>query len=284
MGHYLKFWGTRGSCAVSGPQYKRFGGNSSCLEIRYGGTLAILDAGTGILPLGSQLLTENITQIHLFLSHLHWDHVIGFPFFKPIYKPHVQVTVYGPQGPGRSLKELFGQIFSEEFFPVGMDPLPAKLEFRSLHPGEPVLLGDLAIDVHPVCHPYATHCFRIKTPCETIGYVTDNEIQLPFQQSEHQSLIDFFKRCGLFIHEVQYSREEIAFHEGWGHSSPMGVVSLVQHIEPVRWIVTHHDPDHSDRDLKQLCRMTKRLLRETRTRCPVEWTFDGAVIELENPS
>lgn len=277
MGKFLKFWGTRGSCPVSGAQFKQFGGNTSCLEIRYGDQIAIFDAGTGILPLGNQLLKEGIRKFHLFFSHLHWDHLIGFPFFKPLYRPDVEIEIFAPQGKGRTPKELLHQLFAEEFFPVQLSDLPAKIQFYALEPKDPIALGHLIIESHPAQHVYATYCFKVTTPKEVIGYVSDNEVKVPAEES----FIDFFRGCDLLIHEMQYSEEEHRERIGWGHSSPHGILPLIEKIQPRRWIVTHHDPDHSDRDLKQFCRKIKKLLKENRMSCPVEWIHDEAVIDLQ---
>lgn len=268
MGHYLKFWGTRGSCPVSGPQYSHFGGNTSCLEIRYGEALAIIDAGTGILPLGNRLLEEGVRTIHLFFSHMHWDHLIGFPFFKPLYRPDVEIQIHVPEGRGRSPKELFEELFAEEFFPVRFADLPAGISF---HPMEKVRLGDLTIEPHLAHHVYTTYCFKITTPLETIGYATDNEVEA----HSGRELARFFCGCDLFVHEMQYTEEEHLGRKGWGHSSPKEVLPFVEEVAPKRWIVTHHDPDHTDADLKAFYEETRKKVS-----CPVEWIHDGATIEL----
>ncbi len=269
MEHYLKFWGTRGSCPVSGPQYSHFGGNTSCLEVRYGEDLAIIDAGTGILPLGNQLMEEGVRRIHLFFSHMHWDHLIGFPFFKPLYCPDVEIRIHAPQGKGRSPKELFEQLFAEEFFPVKLADLPARISF---HPMETVRVGNLTVECHLAHHVYTTYCFKITTPRETIGYASDNEVEA----HSRGGLVGFFRESDLLIHEMQYTEEEHLGRRGWGHSSAKEVMPFIAEIGPKRWIVTHHDPCHTDADLRRLSEETR-----LKTRCPVEWIYDGAVIELK---
>ncbi len=280
MGQYLKFWGTRGSCPVSGPQYQQFGGNTSCLELRYGDSLIIFDAGTGIRPLGNQLIEEGIRKIHLFFSHLHWDHILGFPFFLPAYQNDVEITIWAPHGSARAPEALFKELFAEEFFPVRLDQLDARLTFRTIRENEPVSIGALHIDFLPACHPYETFCFKIKTPRQVIGYVTDNELTSPFHPKDHVRLIEFFRHCDLFIHEAQYTSEEHMEKSGWGHSSSLGVLSLVEQIFPGKWLVIHHDPNHTDADLLSFCKEMKELLHKKRIDCLVEWVGDGTVMEL----
>lgn len=272
MRHFLKFWGTRGSCPVSGPEFMQFGGNTSCLEIRYGDALAILDAGTGILPLGNQLKKEGIRKVHIFLSHMHWDHLIGFPFFKPLYNPDVEITISAPQGKGRTPQELLEQVFAAEFFPVKWTHLPAKIDFCPIEPQRSIQLGDLSIDCHFAHHVYATYCFKVSTPKESICYALDNEVLPPYDES----LIALFQGCDFLIHEMQYTEKEHLNRKGWGHSSPSGVLPFIERVRPVRWIVSHHDPDHTDSDLKRFCEETRM-----KTSCPVEWTYDGAMIPLK---
>ena len=128
----IKFWGTRGSNAVSGSEYIRFGGNTVCLEVRHGEDLLIIDAGTGIRPLGKMIDTNVHKTIHIFLSHTHWDHVTGFPFFDPIYDPDVQIVVWSPVGFEKSTRELFTEMLAYSYFPVRLEDIRAKISFNDL--------------------------------------------------------------------------------------------------------------------------------------------------------
>ncbi len=275
MKKYLKFWGTRGSCAVSGAEYLHYGGNTCCLEVRYDDAFLIIDAGTGIRPLGNTLLHHK--KIDLFLSHTHWDHLIGFPFFEPIYRKDVHITVWAPEGPGRKCRELFDQLLAKEFFPVHLDEIQAQLQFKPIFEKKPLQVGPLTLDFHTTIHPGLTLCFKIKTPKQTISYVTDNEIDVDSQAS----FIDFHKGSDLFIHEAQYTPEEYMHKKGWGHSSLSRAVSLIQKVHPGRWIVTHHDPKHTDHDLSALHTRARKLLAESHNSCPIDWATDGHTITLD---
>ena len=230
----------------------------------------VLDAGTGIRPLGETLKEEK--KIDLLLSHMHWDHLIGFPFFEPIYRKGVEITIWAPQGDGRSIHDLFDQLLGKEFFPIHLDQIQAKIEFKIIEEKKPIQIGPLNFDFHHTCHPGLTFCFRIKTHHQTIGYVTDNEIKL----NEQQSFIDFHKNSDVFIHEAQYSPEEYTNKAGWGHSSIDNAANLVNQIKPGRWLVTHHDPKHTDEDIAAL----ENLAKTNPLPCPVEWIRYGHVFIL----
>lgn len=267
MTNYLKFWGTRGSCPVAGPEYVHFGGNTPSLELRYENQLIIFDSGTGIRPLGFTL--KNETKINLFISHFHWDHILGFPFFRPLYREGVEIHIWSPQ---RNARELFNQIFAKEFFPVHIEEVKAKLSFHTIEAHQPIQMGPLSIDFHPTRHPGQTLCFKINTPTTKIGYVTDNEINL----KEQKSFINFHKEVDLFIHEAQYSQSEYEKRIGWGHSSLASVLELIEHVRPKKWLVTHHDPRHTDDDLRAL----EQLAQSTPLPCSVEWITDGQIVLL----
>lgn len=285
---FLKFWGTRGSCPVSGPGYKRFGGNTCCLEVCYGNSHLIIDAGTGIRPLGEKLSRK---KIDLFFGHTHWDHIIGLPFFAPLYQAGVEMTIWSPESE-KSCKEIFRSIFASELFPVSFDEVYARIDFRTTHPKTPVLIGgELSVDFHGTHHPGGALCFKIKTPRQTIGYVTDNEIfrgyhgtseEIPLEVLEPSlSLIEFLAECDFLIHEAQYSAEEYLHKEGWGHSSIDNAIFLIEKANISNWLVTHHDPKHGDRELNSFAKQAKKILKERRVRCRVKWAIDGEEVVLQ---
>ncbi len=289
--NYCKFWGTRGSCAVSGESFQKFGGNSSALEIRYGDTIAIIDAGTGIRPLGQELLKQKVRRIELFLSHTHWDHLIGFPFFDPIYEPGVHITVWAPPNIGRTNKELFSDLLAPEFFPVRFDQVQATLEFKTIQQKTPVAVGPLEFDFHITNHPGITFAFNIKTPHQTISYCTDNELLQGYHDDPenapeeltqlHQSLIEFLKGTDILIHEAQYTPEEYRLKVGWGHSSTVNACYLVKRTQASQWLVTHHDPSHTDEDLKVLEGELNHYLKKQQIPCAAQWIGDGYVLPLK---
>lgn len=289
---YIKFWGTRGSNPVSGPEYIRFGGNTACLEVCHGSDRIIIDAGTGIRPLGQILDAEKVKTLHLFLSHTHWDHITGFPFFAPIYQPDVQLVIWSPIGFEKSTKDLFTEMLAYAYFPVRLEDIKAKISFNDLREGQPVSIGDITIDSHYAFHPGATLCFKIHVAGKTFGYATDNEMFLGYHGNpnainkesllikSHQNIIDFFKHCDFLVHEAQFTPSEYQRRVGWGHCSISNAALLCKFAEIKQWIFTHHDPTHTDEQLLAKLQLHKDILADCHIPCEVHSAFDGMTIPL----
>lgn len=289
---YIKFWGSRGSNPVSGSEYMRFGGNTSCLEIRKDDEMIIFDAGTGIRPLGDTIDTTQCKTIHLFLSHTHWDHVTGFPFFAPLYSPDVQVIIWSPVGFEKSTRELFTDMLAYAYFPVRLEDIQAKLIFNDLRDGYPVSIGNITIHSSYAYHPGATLCFKINVAGKTFGYATDNEMFLGYHGNpnaigidhplikSHQHIIDFFKHCDFLIHEAQYTPLEYQRRVGWGHSSISNATLLCKYAEITEWVITHHDPKHTDNDLLEKLELHRDILNDCDMHCHIRMAFDKMKISI----
>jgi len=289
---YLRFWGTRGSNPVAGAEYVRYGGNTSCLEVRQGDDIIVIDAGTGIRQLGDTLKIEDGQTIHLFISHTHWDHITGFPFFTPLYKKTCNVVVWAPVGFEKSTKELFTSMLAYAYFPVRLDEMKAKVTFKELRDDRPVSIGNLVIDCHFTNHPGPTVGFKIKSKDKTVGYITDNEVLLGYHGhpngihrkhpllEPHLGLIDFLKDCDLLIHEAQYFPEEYYRKTGWGHSSIPNATVLLKYTGVKEWLVTHHDPNHKDHDLQVKLQLHNDIIKECGLDIKVDIAYDGLMIPL----
>jgi len=293
---YLKFWGTRGSNPVSGPDYVRFGGNTSCLEVRFGKDLIIFDAGTGIRSLGALFKEEAPKDIHIVLSHFHFDHLSGFPFFAPIYNPACTIHVWAPIGYEKLAREIFAEMLTYALFPVRLEDMKAKVLFKDIQEGVPFTVGPITINSHYAYHPGATLCFKIACGNRRFGYVTDNEFLLGFHGNPdrlskkhrllapYQSLIAFFKGCDMMIHEAQYTPSEYQHKVGWGHSSVANAAFLLKLIDVPNWIITHHDPKHTDSDLFKKIQLHYEILHDLSVECTARLAFDGLVLPLEEKS
>lgn len=289
---YIKFWGTRGSNPVSGAKYVRYGGNTSCLEVHHKDDLVIIDAGSGIRPLGETISLSKAKTIHLFIGHTHWDHITGFPFFNPIYNKHCHLCIWAPIGYEKTVKELFTDMLAYAYFPVRLDDIEAKLTFKDIIEGQTVTVGDISITSHYAYHPGPTMCFKIRAGNKTFGYATDNEVLMGYHGDPNaigqdhkllenlQSMVKFFKDCDFLVHEAQYTNVEYQKKVGWGHSSVSNASVLIKYCDIKEWIVTHHDPTHTDEQLEKKAQLHKDVLEDAHIHCQVQMANDGLVIPL----
>ena len=275
---YFRLWGTRGSIPVSGPDYIRHGGNTSCMEIGCGDDRIIFDAGSGIRELGLSVMSDPPRKIHLFITHTHWDHIQGFPFFLPSFVSGFEIDVYAPPHADKDIESIFRGQLDRAYFPIQMDDMQAKFEFKILG-DETVQIGDVKIDWEYTLHPGATVGYRVDIKGKTLAYIPDNEFlkgylgppdQAPEQavDSVHAQLLKLLNGVDVLIHEAQYTSEEYADKIGWGHSSVANACILAKLAEVGRWIAIHHDPTHSDEFLQGKLNLTRQVLRDLG--CPIE--------------
>lgn len=282
MMRYLNFLGTRGSCPVSGKEFQKYGGNSSCLEVVYDDTSFIIDAGTGIFHLNSKFL-KNQEEIHLFLGHFHLDHLIGLPFFTPVFEKERLIHFWLPAKNQETGKDLLDHFFSSQFFPGGLDQMKANFRFLPAFEDIPVKMKELSIHFCQMQHPGLTYGFKIITPHQTIGYATDNEfMKIEDKLSlQDQKIIDFFQGTDLLIHEAQFFDEEYLEKQGWGHSSISKALHLVRKINPKKWLVVHHDPNHDDATLDAMEKIAKTKAQEMGFQGSIAWIFDHHIETLQ---
>lgn len=292
MTSYFKFWGTRGSVPVSGPEYYRYGGNTPCLEVRDGKDLVIIDAGTGIRGLGQEVLNTDITDIHLFISHTHWDHIIGFPFFYPVHDKRYKIHIYAARGFRKSVQELFMGMLDHDYFPVQLDEMHAEFIFHDITGKEPVTIGQIQVYNHYATHPGATLCFKFKTPNKSVGYATDNEVFIGYHGNPndvdenhylaelYRGMIEFYSDCEIMIHEAQYSPEEYRNKVGWGHSSMSNAALFMKLCRTKEWMITHHDPEHTDQIVLERLQLQRDILRDCNIPCRVFMAWDGLSLPL----
>ncbi len=287
--YYL--WGTRGSIPVTEPQYIRHGGNTSCMDLTVGDEYIIFDAGSGIRNLGQVLLAHGPRRVHLFITHTHWDHIQGFPFFAPAFAPGFEITIYGERGFGKDLESLFRGQLDRDYFPVQMEDMRAKLDFRYLG-SEPIRIGDATVSWTFTQHPGATVGYLVEADGKRLAYVPDNEFLKgytgsPFdvkRDSEltgiYGPLVDFLQGVDVLLHEAQYTAKEYLTKVGWGHCSVPNACALAKLTRPRRWIVIHHEPSHPDNFLQVKMNMTRQLLDRLECDCELLHGYDGMFANL----
>jgi phosphoribosyl 1,2-cyclic phosphodiesterase len=253
----IRIWGCRGSIASPGPDTVRYGGNTSCVEVRLSdGSLLLLDAGTGARPLGIELMRDLPPRIDLLLTHLHVDHVEGLGAFEPIWSPDTELHVWGPPSPVASLDERVATYFSPPLFPVHLYEVPARTVFHDVD-DEAWSVGSATIWSQPIMHAGQTVGYRIRDADGVVlTYLTDHE---PALGSDLRSLpgewisgFGLASRADVLIHDCQYTPEEYVTRVGFGHSSTEHVAVFAARTEVGRLVMFHHDPLHGDDELEAM--------------------------------
>jgi phosphoribosyl 1,2-cyclic phosphodiesterase len=247
----VRFWGVRGGIPAPGPETCRYGGNTACVEIRAGEELLILDAGSGIRKLGVALGKNGPVTGTLLISHAHWDHIHGLPFFAPAMRPGNRFQVYGCAE--RPIKSIFAGQMETPYFPVSLDDLPDTLEFHELD-DQPITVGPITIHLCRLHHPGVTLGFRVEAFGRTLVYATDHE---PLSVDDTGTTLDpallrFADGADLLICDGQYLPEEYRRYIGWGHSSVTDAVRLALQARARRLALFHHDPERTDAALEEL--------------------------------
>ncbi|MGH9532023.1 MAG: response regulator [Terriglobales bacterium] len=296
----VRFWGTRGSIATPGPATLRYGGNTSCVEVlTNAGHRIILDFGTGARPLGLSLMANAPQPVRatILLSHTHWDHIQGFPFFAPLFIPGNQFTVCAPQGVDRSLADVLAGQMEFTYFPVELSQLPARIQYQDLPEGIHDLDG-VRVVAQFLHHPATALGYRIEADGAVVIYLCDHE---PFSaaiwpdgvvSSRIEGLVHegdrrhaaFMKHADLLIHDAQYTPEEYPAKKNWGHSTFEYAVELAALADVRRLALTHHDPTHDDQQIAEIEQRARALARKRNFALHVFCAYEGCDLAVEPPA
>lgn len=266
----VRFWGTRGSIPTPGVSTVRYGGNTPCVEVRTEeGWLIILDAGTGIRELGRNLLERSngaSIQGDIFLTHAHWDHIQGIPFFAPIFGKGNHFRIWGSESLENSVGKVVRDQMSPVVFPVTFEELNATIDFRDLAVGSRTEGRGYEVTAFAVQHPGGALGYRFSAPGgrgRALVYVSDNELAPNERYSSgtdwRQRMVEFVREAGVLIHDTTYTTEEFDHHRGWGHSTFSDAVDLAMEANVGTLVLFHHEPRRTDDQLEwclQECRAT----------------------------
>src|SRR5579872_6652595 len=242
----IKFWGVRGSTPAPQPENMRYGGNTSCVEVRVGHELYIFDCGTGFRVLGQALRNEfngHAVSAHVFVSHFHWDHIQGIPFFGPLYDKPESRFLFHSSPRTRGLKRVMEEQMAAPYFPVNVNEMKARREFYDLDQGR-VQFGDVTVEAAWLNHPQGCLGFRLETKHGVFVYATDNE---PGDAQFDKNVRKLAAGADVLVYDAQYLPEEYeARKRGWGHSHWREAINVVMESGAKELVLYHHDPDHND--------------------------------------
>ncbi|HUG90119.1 MAG TPA: MBL fold metallo-hydrolase [Planctomycetaceae bacterium] len=255
----VRFWGTRGSIPTPGREMEKYGGNTTCLEVRCGETIIVFDAGSGIRVMGQQWnkeFAERPAEAALLFTHLHWDHIQGFPFFAPAYDPRSRLTVYGEDRPGGDIREQLSGQMQGAYFPIPLSFMQGDLRFEPIR--REFEIGQVKVRTFPLPHPGGCVGYRLEangavfvlaTDCELDQVIENREEILADPQAPRRfpaELLEAMRGATLVVIDAQYTDEQYQRCAGWGHNSLSSVVSFCAEIRPHILALTHHDPQSTD--------------------------------------
>ena len=286
----VRFWGTRGSIAKPGLGTVRYGGNTSCVELRSsGGTLVLLDCGTGAHGLGQALVKSGPSPLngHILIGHTHWDHIQGFPFFAPLFIPGNEWHVYGPRGVGSSLRESLSGQMQSSYFPITLKELGATLHYHDLVEGT-LEIGDIHVTTQYLHHPALTLGYRLEADGVTVVYSTDHEphstsrvgatgAPLAGEDARHAR---FLADADLVIHDAQYTAAELPAKRGWGHSTAEYAVETAVSAMVRRLALFHHDPTRTDEAVDRIVAGARDVGARLGGKTEVFAAAEGQVLEF----
>jgi phosphoribosyl 1,2-cyclic phosphodiesterase len=294
---YIKFWGVRGSIPTPGPSTSRYGGNTPCVELRYDeDKFFILDAGSGIRELGQHLLKSGKpVKSHIFISHMHWDHIQGIPFFVPAYIPGNKFYFHGAQEADLSLQDILADQMNPVNFPVQIEEMSSKFEFEPMYEGKYEFEG-IKVETMYLNHPGYALGYKFYIKDKTVVYISDNEPypvhpevsqdtdspdESLFIEDGNQRLINFVKDVDYLIHDAQYTPEEYKTKVQWGHSPYDYTVKIAIGAKVNTLILFHHDPVHDDEFVDTIIEAAKKISWQTGSNMQILGAQEGLELSLD---
>lgn len=286
----IKIWGSRGSIPVPGKDTIKYGGNTPCIQVSDGEDLIVLDAGTGIRELGNDLLQNSeCGLVHLLISHTHWDHIQGLPFFSPVYTDQCRFNIYAEIRVGSSIDKIFETQWDPNYFPVTAEIFKEKVRYHEIGPLKNTVINGFNISSINTHHSEGTLAFKVEKNGKSVVYMTDNEIyydaknNLPTKEEileKNKDQIEFIKDADILIHDSMYQHEDYGNKIGWGHSNNYSVAVFATLGNVKKLLLFHYDPDYTDEKIKGIVVETNQFLKELESNVECAGSYDGMEIEL----
>jgi phosphoribosyl 1,2-cyclic phosphodiesterase len=303
--NYIRFWGVRGSYPAPFGSHMRVGGNTSCVELRVDNHILICDGGSGIIPLGNHLMgQQDIKEVTIILTHYHWDHISGLPFFVPAFVPGWKVNIHGPGGDREFLEKYISGQMLAPYFPVEVETWLAEINYLA-SPQNQLEYGPFQIESFNVHHPGSTFGYRITVHDKMIVYVSDNELSFidkniaerrpelepeelqlieAMQLEERDKALESIYQAEVFIHDAQYTPEDYAKKRGWGHSCYIDTAYFAMDAQVQQLYLFHVDPNYNDTKIEDLHRATIKLIHERQSKMECHIAREGLIIDIDKLS
>jgi len=259
----VRSWGSRGSISVSGKEYLKYGGETSCIEIQTSsGDLIILDAGSGIRKLGNRLMEDKPQVINIFFTHAHWDHLSGFPFFKPVHATFSKINVYGPEMTQDSVRNILSKAMKAPYFPVELEDINGDVHFREIV-GKAIQIGSASVETIALNHTNEGVGYKITDNGKTFVFLTDNELTHEHEGGASlEEYIEFSRGVDLLFHDAEYTPEDYKHTKGWGHSVYIDTVNMAIEAGVKTLGLFHHNQDRTDEGVDKILKHSKEIIKE----------------------
>ncbi|MEJ2054501.1 MAG: MBL fold metallo-hydrolase [Calditrichaceae bacterium] len=287
----LKFWGVRGSIPTPGPATVRYGGNTSCAELRHKDKLFILDAGSGLRVFGNELMKNGSpVKASIFISHMHWDHIQGIPFFTPAFIPGNDFTFYGGEAAGKDLPTIIADQMDPTYFPIEMKEMGSTMNFKALYEGQYNIEG-IPVETLYVNHPGNALGYKFQLDGKQLVYISDNEPfisadkmndpnQVLLGEDSNQKLINFITHVDVLVHDAQYTEDEYQKKVTWGHSPVEYTVDIALKAEVKKLVLFHHDPMHDDNTIDEMLEHARKFAKSSGGNIEILAASEGLLIEI----
>jgi phosphoribosyl 1,2-cyclic phosphodiesterase len=261
---FIRCWGARGSIPVSGKKYIKYGGDTTCLEIRsQSGDIIIVDAGTGIRRLGNHLIKEGEYRYNFLLTHGHWDHLMGFPFFKPLFLEHPEIIMQRGPFYKKFMESMFSKVMAPPNFPVRYSDLKAKISYKEGHP-EKFEIGSVTVVPIQISHPNTGKGYKFIEDGKTFVFLTDNELGFVHPGGlPGKNYLPYCKSADLLIHDAEYTPQEYKLLMEWGHSSYLDVLELAFKAGVKKLGLFHHNQERTDSEVDEIVQACHRIIEES---------------------
>jgi phosphoribosyl 1,2-cyclic phosphodiesterase len=298
---YLRFWGVRGSYAAPHRSHLGVGGNTSCVELRAGNHLLVCDGGTGIIPLGEELMADSsMPDLLVAFTHYHWDHICGLPFFQPAFSPQWRIKFFGPGETAREIEQRLSNQMKAPYFPVEIESWEAQIDYLTPAP-EGISHGPFRLRYHNVHHPGVTYGYRIDIGDKCVVYMSDNEIDFlkssiarradefsdeelrmieKMQREERAAELAAIRGADILIHDAQYTPGDYTRKRGWGHSCYVDTVNFAIDADVKVLYLYHHDPTYDDERVAAIHSDCEQVIRERKSALQCLIAREGTVVTL----